>query len=170
MFSTTSIFTSAPLSKDDVKLASLVPDKRYPHMDALITELKLTPDEDYANNLDKNFSGRVSGESNSFFKLAITRFLSAKLEIEMFKTYHVTAKEARIYELREPKAIFRKLCELDTVKKWLQDGYIDKQKTYFVIGYRTLLNARQGRRKPTPHNGEYLEIIFQDPGESLCRG
>ena len=146
MPSTTCIFTRTPLSKDDVKLASLVPDKRYPHMDAL-KKIELKPDEDYTNNLDKNFSDRMSAESSSFFKLAITRLFSAELEKEASNTFHVTAEEGRIYELREPKKIFKKLCELDDVKQWLQDGYLDNQKTYFVIGYRTLLNAKLSRQE-----------------------
>src|SRR5438045_4731376 len=54
----------------------------------------------------------------------------------------VSADHARIYMLRQPKIMFEKLCKEETVQKWLQQNYINKQKIYFTIGYRTLLNAK----------------------------
>jgi hypothetical protein len=141
MSSFTFIFTTAPYQKSDVPLASLIPDKRYPNQDAL-TKIVLKEGEDYSITIDKNFDGRIHLESNSFFKTAVTSIFSTEWGKESENSFHVTAEEGRIYALRQPKAIFKKLCEIEEVQKWLQEGYIDKQKTYFVIGYRTLLNAK----------------------------
>lgn len=132
---------STPYSKNAVPLASLVPDIRYPHMDAL-ANIDVKEGEDYLVDIDMNFDGRVHVESDSFFKAAITRMFSAEWEKDSRSTFNVTAKEARIYALRRPKDIFKRLCELEAVRKWLQEGYLDKQKSYLVVGYRTLLNAK----------------------------
>ena len=65
-------------------------------------------------------------------------------------TFNVTADEARVYSLLNPKNVFKTLCDDNEVKKWLQDGYQDKQDSYLVIGYRTLLNAHlTSRTRPT---------------------
>ena len=167
MHSKTWIFTGTPLSKDDVKLGSLIPDKRYPHMDACDKALDLKPD-DYTNNRDEHFSGRLSLESNSFFRLAITRLLSAKLETEKSKTYHIKAEEGCIYELRQPKTVFQNLCKLDEVKKWLEDTYGDNQKPRFVIGYRTLLNAKLVRQDHRSTEGSGTLKVPTGPDPTPC--
>jgi len=145
MPSSTFIFTSTPYAKSAVPLASLVPDKRYPHMDAL-SKIEVKEGDDYSVTIDKNFNGRVHIESDSFFKATITRIFSVEWEKETTDTFHVTAEEGRVYALRQPKAIFKKLCALEDVRKWLEEGFVDKQKTYLVIGYRTLLDAKLVRQ------------------------
>lgn len=114
-------------------------------MDAL-AKIDLKDGEDYSVDIDMNFDGRMFTESNSFFQAAITRIFSTNWEKDSRSTFNVTAKEARIYALRRPKDIFKRLCELEAVRKWLQEGYLDKQKSYLVVGYRTLLNAKLVRR------------------------
>ncbi|KAK4960804.1 hypothetical protein LTR66_012869, partial [Elasticomyces elasticus] len=141
MPSSTFVFTSAPSAKEDVLLASLIPDKRYPGEDALAV-LRLDEEKDVTVRVDKNFKGRMDTGSDSFFKAMVTRLFSMSWESETNSNFQVSADEGRIYALRQPKALFKQLCTLAKVRKWLQEGYLDKQDTYFVIGYRTLLNAK----------------------------
>lgn len=71
--------TTTPLAKNDVQLASLIPDWRKHHQDALNKlemKIELVSDEDYTNSLDKYFSNGISDESKSFFKVAIARIVS----------------------------------------------------------------------------------------------
>jgi len=75
--------------------------------------------------------------SSSVFKDAIMRLFGVPDD-----TFNVIADEARVYSLLYPKTVFKTLCDDEEVQRWLQDGYQDKQSSYLVVGYRTLLNAR----------------------------
>jgi len=145
------IFTSSPLAKDDVRLGSLVPDIRYPHMDALSIK-ELESEKDFSNNLDQNFEGRLNSEANLSFSLALTTLFSAIFQKVSSEEWVVRAGEGRIYELRKPKDIFKELCKNKETQKWLQEGYVDKQETYMVIGYRTLVNAKLVRQENRSRN------------------
>jgi len=108
---------------------------RHPNQDSL-RKIDVVEGTDYSVNVDLNFSGRMAIPSSSIFKNAVMRLFGAADD-----TFSVTADEARVYSLLQPKTVFKVLCDDNEVKKWLQDGYQDKQDSYLVIGYRTLLNA-----------------------------
>src|SRR5271154_5737868 len=139
------IFTSTPYATNDIPLGSLIPNIRSPAQDAL-KKAKLKKGVDYLVNADENFSGRITDESKTFFKAAITRVFSSMLDFESQDTFYVTSETARRYELRQPNLVFHQLCQDDDVKKWLEEGYHDKQDSHLVIGFRTLLNARLFRK------------------------
>jgi hypothetical protein len=91
-------------------------------------------------------------------------------ESEMSNSFQALANESRSYTPLQPKVLFERLCALEKVREWLKMGYIDKQDTYFVIGYRTLLNAklvRQDQHSSKNTDGEriyairYLKIGFK---------
>ena len=75
MSSSTFILTSAHYAKEDVPLASLVPDIRYPNQDAL-TKIEVRELDDYSGNIDKEFQLPQNFESKSFFKAAIAGIFS----------------------------------------------------------------------------------------------
>jgi hypothetical protein len=95
-------------------------------------------------DLDKNFQTGLAVQSGSFVKRAIIKLFSIVRETET--GLDIVTEAARLYALSQPEAIFNRLCKLDEVKTWLEKKYIEEKKTYFVIGYRTLLNARIVRR------------------------
>jgi hypothetical protein len=148
------ILTKSPSEIDDIPLASLVPDRSSP-----TTDLKIpyrVKEEEFSKNLDKNFDGTIRSTSENWFQLSISRWLSAILKAERSSTFHVSAEKGFIYMLRQPKAVFKQAVASDDVKEWLEEGYLDKQDTWFVIGLRTFINARlyQERRKDVEASGK----------------
>lgn len=143
------VFTSSPFSKDDIRLASLVPDLSTPSTDAM-TAYDVT-DSEYSKNTDKNFDGKINDASENWFQLLISRFLSFVLKSEKSATFHVSAAEGSIYLLRQPREIFNTIASKDEVKEFLEEQYIDKQDTWFVIGYRTFINAKLYRERRKAH-------------------
>lgn len=138
--STTFILTRTPYTRSDVPLGSLVPDKRYPHQDGLV-KIDVREGEDYLVDIDKNFQGWVNLQSGGSFREAVGRIISATTGRVTDSSYYVKAELARLYALRQPKAIFKTLCEMADVREWLEEGYKDKQNSYLIVGYRTLLDA-----------------------------
>lgn len=138
MPSSTFIFTTTPLPKDSVALASLIPDKRSPDQDALQQiQVQLT---DFSISDDMDFKGRMDAQSDTLFKY------------EKSDNFHVTASLARNYILRQSQLMFEKLCKEETVKIWLEKNFKRNPKIYFVVGHRTLLDAKLPQKEQ--HNAE----------------
>jgi hypothetical protein len=134
------IFSPAPFSLSDVPIASLVSDLRYPNQDALSV---LTPEEpnDLSVRPQKDFKTLLESDATFSFHAHVTRLLRLSRGKSSRGTLDLSAKEGKIYELKSPKAIFRKLCGDPKVRTWLQEGIEDKQDTYFVTALRTSLDA-----------------------------
>jgi hypothetical protein len=165
MTSPTFILTTSPFGKDDIPLASLVPDRRSPSTD-LKTPYDVKPD-DYSKNQDKNFDGLISSGSETWFKLLLTRFLSAALNSEKTASFKVTADNGYIYMLKQPKSLFKKVVSGEAIKEWLEQEYRDGQETWFVIGYRTFVNAKlfRERHKSREASGKGAAPIGQPVGD-----
>jgi hypothetical protein len=133
-------FTFSPYAKRDVRLASLIPNKRYPNQDALI-KVELTED-DYTNNQDRNFAGCLDLGSKISFSGEFSKAISLAWKSQTSHIIQVTAEEARVYELKQPNELFTRLCKDKDVQKWLQSTYRGQCRPRFVTGYRTLLNAK----------------------------
>lgn len=145
--SSTFIFTSTPYAREDIPLAGLVPDKRYPHQD-VFSVLEVEEGKDFSVRIDKLFNQKISGESKSFFRRTIMNIFSASADGKTKNSIQVSSAEGRIYELRQPKALFDMLCTWEEVQKWLEDTYISGEDVYFIVGYRTLINGILGLQEP----------------------
>jgi hypothetical protein len=145
------ILTTSPFAKASIPLGSLVPDRSSPATDLLTTEGITT--FDYSKVLDKNFDALISGGSDTWFEVLFSNFLSFVLRVERTAKFHVTADKGYIYLLNKPKAIFDKLFEKEDTKKWLEEGYLDKQDTWFIVGFRTFVNAKLHRERRKASEG-----------------
>jgi len=139
-------FTHTPYKKDDILLASLVPNKHYPNQD-MIAKVVIEEGEDYSVAIDANISSRAEAASDSFFKTALTRLFSLAGNASDNTVCDIVAEKALIYELRQPTAMFERICAQDSVRKWLQEQHRWGQRSYFIVGYRTLVNAKLNRRQ-----------------------
>ncbi|KAH6983624.1 hypothetical protein BKA56DRAFT_482926 [Ilyonectria sp. MPI-CAGE-AT-0026] len=151
MAASTFILTSTPPSIDEVRLGSLVPDIRNPEQDAL-TPVQVEEFKDFQTKVDKNFAGHISAGSDSFLCATLSRLFSVALGANSNESFKVSAQEARMYTLSQPRTLFRRICESPKAKEWLEEGYLDKQDTFLVVGYRTLLNARLVRHDQRASN------------------
>ncbi|RTE82289.1 hypothetical protein BHE90_003220 [Fusarium euwallaceae] len=129
--------------RENVSLASLVPTIQYPDQDFLVAVS--VKEEDVSIHIDRALSEYFPVRSetmNTGLKNALRRvFLQSSGQ---FTTNHwyVQASESRTYMLRQPRAIFKSICLLPDVRSWLGELFLDGQQAYFIIGYRTALNAR----------------------------
>ncbi|KAK1249005.1 hypothetical protein MKX08_007225, partial [Trichoderma sp. CBMAI-0020] len=139
------IMTKTLYGMGDLALASLIPDHRYPHLDALVARVV---------EADRDFS--VSSEHNIHDVFHATSMPTAQLRHRFAKWFNITsdsitannsalwqmqAEESRLYMLRQPRAIFKGLCSNLTVRQWLQDILEDQGDAHLLIGYRSVINA-----------------------------
>lgn len=130
----------------DLTLARLVPDYRYPHLDALVVrEVELGKDisisSDY-NIYESFYTAPVQG-------LRLTRRLAKWFQFTFDPSsknsatqWQMQAEESRLYMLRQPQAIFKELCSNPTARQWLQETFEYRADAFFLIGYRSVINAK----------------------------
>ena len=134
------IFTISPFELGDVPLASLVPDVRYPNQDAL-TVLKTLPQDAYTKRPQADFSGQLSSDKRKPLRIQLTKLLSFSLHASNSDKINIKAQQGWIYELNQPKTLFKELCEQEQVRTWLREGLESQMKSYFVVGQRTFEDA-----------------------------
>jgi hypothetical protein len=133
-------FTSTPYPKDVIALGTLIPDKRYPNLDAFPN-----PDvkpEDISSGDDKNFDAYLHAGSETSFQGMLGKIFTFGTTASSNETHRFTSDEAQMYFLKRPRDVFKALCAKEEVRKWLEEERENEAKTYFIIGYRTLTNAK----------------------------
>ncbi|RVD89554.1 uncharacterized protein DFL_000557 [Arthrobotrys flagrans] len=165
-------------AKEDISLASLIPDRRYPNQDAL-AELQLEEWRDYSISVDRNFSDFVksNAKSNSGFKRAISRIFLSPAVKEVGGDVQILAEESRVYMMRQPRNVFKQLSTLPSVREWLADYYLNSEEdVYFIVGYRTLVNAQfvgadlkvdRKARQNRSHPGARENYRYETTGERI---
>jgi hypothetical protein len=137
------IFTTAPFHVDDIPLGSFVPDVRYPHQDALPS--KALPSEAFSKRSQKSFSGIMDSDKQKSFRIQLIKLVNFTAKGSNSENFTLRADRGWIYELRQPKALFKELCSTDEVRRWLREGLESSQNSYFVVGLRTFENAVVGK-------------------------
>jgi hypothetical protein len=140
------ILTNVPFLLEDVQLASLVPDIRNPHQDAL-SALEVIKGVDFSVRDQRNLKVLLNSAESSFFRTHLTKLASLYHKGSENGRLELSTTEGRVYELKQPKSLFKKLCSMQTVRTWLQEGIEDGQETYFIVGFRTFLNAMTSEQK-----------------------
>ncbi|KAF3152659.1 hypothetical protein TWF569_002962 [Orbilia oligospora] len=165
-------------AKEDISLASLIPDRRYPNQDAL-AEIQLEEWKDYSMSIDRNFSDFVksNAKSNSGFKRALSKIFLSPTVKEVGGDVQILAEESRVYMMRQPREIFKQLSGRQSVRDWLTDYYMNSDEDiYFIVGYRTLVNAQfvatdlkvnQKTRHSRSHPGPRENYRYETTGERI---
>ncbi|KAF3316651.1 hypothetical protein TWF173_001933 [Orbilia oligospora] len=165
-------------AKEDISLASLIPDRRYPNQDAL-AEIQLEEWKDYSVSIDRNFSDFVksNAKSNSSFKRALSKIFLSPTVKEVGGDVQILAEESRVYMMRQPREIFKQLSGRQSVRDWLTDYYMNSDEDiYFIVGYRTLVNAQfvatdlkvnQKARQSRSHPGPRENYRYETTGERI---
>lgn len=135
------IMSNVPYTLQDIQLASLVPNILNPHQDALHPPA-LVAGSDFSWRNQQDVHIWLANTEESLLATQLTRLISLSYSQGMNKTLRLSSCEGRIYELKQPKSLFRRLCSQDNVKTWLQDGIEDGADSYFIIGFRTFFNAK----------------------------
>ncbi|KAK4031727.1 hypothetical protein C8A01DRAFT_21110 [Parachaetomium inaequale] len=133
--------TSVPYNLDDISLGSLISDIRQPHQDVFCVQ-ELAPGlPDVSVRTEHNIQYDLQASDSSWFELQLSRLINASLNRSHDEAVTISAFQGRIFELRNPKAHFSKLCERQDFKEWFQEGIEGSQSSYMVVGYRTFDDA-----------------------------
>lgn len=138
------ILSNVPYTLEDVQLASLVPDILNPHQDALHPQA-LVAGSDFSWRNQQDVHVWLANTQESLLASHLTRLISLSYSRDVKKSLRLSSCEGRIYELKQPKSLFRRFCSQDNVKTWLQEGVEGGADSYFITGFRTFFNARLAR-------------------------
>lgn len=105
MSSPTFILTTSPFAKDEIPLASLIPNRKNPNEDIFVPYK--VEETDYSRTVDKNFDATITGHSSTSFETLLASILATVFHIEYDSTFHMTADEGFMYTLKQPKRIFQ---------------------------------------------------------------
>lgn len=104
--------TNSPFSKEQISLGTFVSDILNPHQNAKpTTPPNLTYGVDYTSRLDRCIIESLPGDASASLRLRLARLFSAMMYGTAAHDYSVSASEARIYELSQPKALFNQLLQ-----------------------------------------------------------
>ena len=135
------IFTKVPYNLTDIPLASLVPNIKAPHQDALRGKMAIKK-SDYSKRRQDGIRGFLDSCQSSLIKAQLTRLMQVVFGKGSSDELFVQANVGFVYELHDPKIVFGKLCQDIDVQEWLTDGYASSGQSYLVTGWRTFAHAR----------------------------
>ncbi|PVH97453.1 hypothetical protein DM02DRAFT_567926, partial [Periconia macrospinosa] len=134
--------TDIPYTLNDVHLASLITNIKQPNTDAQLAPRTLHLNEEFTFRHQKNFkfvydldaSLSVTAQLTRLLTLAALRSKSDKLRFE--------SAEGRIYELSQPRKLFREFCSDPEVRQWILQQHDDDEDIFFICGLRTFTDVR----------------------------
>ncbi|KAG9656709.1 hypothetical protein KCU98_g5657, partial [Aureobasidium melanogenum] len=145
------LVTATPYALEAIALASLVPDRRCPDQDAFkALDIKA---KDFTKTHDSNFISTIDANRDSSVSAAVTRLFSAMFSSSKQTQSRLTANGAYVYKLNQPKVLFQQLCENSEARDWLEDGCRQDLESYFVVGFRTLVDAKVEDVRKKSHSG-----------------
>ncbi|KUJ16026.1 uncharacterized protein LY89DRAFT_685884 [Mollisia scopiformis] len=128
-----------------IRLGSLIPNISQPDQDAF-TGLTLEPGTDYFIHPQANLGKLIKTTTNKSFALQVIQLLTSSFSKSNSDSQWLEECEVRHYQLRQPKALFKKTCESDEAKEWLQNEVeYGSRAVYFTVGYYTAVDATVGR-------------------------
>jgi hypothetical protein len=147
MAPSTFILTSSPFIRDQIALASFVPNVRQPHQDA--KRPYAVKSSDYTIQPDDDFEGLINAGSKSFFNIFATKLAVFSLRREEGSELHVVAKKGNIYSLNSPNSLFEEIAfgkeTGEGMQKWFELCKHRNIKPRFVVAYRTFVDAQVSR-------------------------
>lgn len=158
-------------AREDIQLASLIPDIKDIDLDSLESVLPLESDDYTVRDVD-DFTGLFNGHSDNTFQGFLAQIASWTTQRTKDANTALTAHRGRIYTLRKPNLWFRRLCEKEEVRVWLQEQIEDGNDTaYFVVGLHTLFDAAtsEGLALASEHRGA-IAVPIADSNSPLVAG
>ncbi|KAK6511198.1 hypothetical protein TWF481_000119 [Arthrobotrys musiformis] len=159
------ILTNRFYTKDGISLGSLVPDRRYPNQDAFVSsDIILENGRDFLVSVDTNFNAFVDAraKSSSAFKRALGKLFLPPFVKGVEGDVRVISKESCVYTLLQPRTLFKKLSQEDHFNEWLRDGWVSKKTLYFIVGYRTVIDAQFIGKEIKPSRNRRLPAEMAD--------
>ena len=132
--------------REAIPLGSIIPDIHCPLQDAYPSDpsenIELQEGRDYLVRDQANFGTFLQTTKGLSFKAVLSKLLSASHESEETNNKWLAQAKTRIYELKQPNELWRKLCSAEATRAWLQGAITRGLSTlYFVVSYYTITDA-----------------------------
>ncbi|KAL4891096.1 hypothetical protein BDV59DRAFT_183209 [Aspergillus ambiguus] len=127
-------------SQEDVQLASLIPNIDDIDLDSLESVLPVQS-TDYTVRKLEDVTTAIRATNSSKFQAFLSRFASWDSQRSAHANLDLTAQKGHVYTLKKPSQWFRRLCERDEVRRWLQEQIEYENEVHFVVGLYTLFDA-----------------------------
>ncbi|KAE8381174.1 hypothetical protein BDV26DRAFT_278948 [Aspergillus bertholletiae] len=127
-------------SQEDVQLASLIPNINDIDLDTLESVLPVQT-TDYTVRKLEDVTTAIRATNSSKFQAFLSRVASWDSQRSAHANLDLTAQKGRVYTLKKPTQWFRRLCEREEVRRWLQEQIEYENEVHFVIGLYTLFDA-----------------------------
>jgi hypothetical protein len=147
------LLTNVPYNKKDIPLGGLLSDIRYPNQDVLNVANVAEGSQHVAVRTENNIQHDLQTSERSWFDAQISRLVATSYQRSLNDNVRISSREGRIYELKQPRALFKSLCENSEVKEWLEEDIKSGSKSYMIVGYRTFSDA-----STVAHQGSSKEI------------
>lgn len=147
-------------SKDDVNLASLIPNIADMELDALESVLSIEGSDYTVRDVDDNIA-TFKAEKDRDFRAFLSKLLDLTSQRSTQAGLQVASRTGRIYTLKQPSSWFRRLCESTEVREWLQEQIEDGNDVHFVIGLQTLFDTTtaEGLALRSTHGGTLTAAV-----------
>ncbi|KAF1345094.1 hypothetical protein BDV97DRAFT_41046 [Delphinella strobiligena] len=121
-------------------LGTLVESLMNPIMDAYKPALPL-PEDAVLPTAASSFDVLSSSSKSTSFRVALTRLLDTSHSIDGGRGTRLQSAQVKRYQLRQPRAIFKALCQEDeATRTWLEQGIQAGNKSYMVVELQTVVD------------------------------
>ncbi|KAI9826048.1 MAG: hypothetical protein M1832_000497 [Thelocarpon impressellum] len=125
---------------EEVRLGGLVSELLSPQTNAFSSTLPLESENVYIDE-NEDFGTTLARSRDDAFRSSLTRLLNTMVKAGAEESVQLSSAKSRNLELRQPRKVFTELCALPAAREWLESGVREGEKSYLVIGYRTVSNA-----------------------------
>ncbi|KAF2238010.1 hypothetical protein EV356DRAFT_508587 [Viridothelium virens] len=139
------------LPANALNLGGLVESVKNPVMDAYMPKIPLLEDS-ILSMPAKSFQALLSSNNSTSFRLALTKLLKTSHNIQDGSDVSLQSMKVNRYQLKQPKQIFKKLCQEDEeARNWLNDGIQAGNKSYLVVELQIAENPTLSAKKTKSH-------------------
>ena len=134
------VLLSSLIPVKEVRLGGLVCELLSPQTNAFASTLPPEAEDVYVDE-NEDFGTTLASSRDDAFRANLTRLLKTENKISNEESVHLSSAKSRTLELRQPRKVFTQLCTLREAREWLESGVREGDKSYLVIGYRTVSDA-----------------------------
>jgi hypothetical protein len=122
-------------------------------MDAHPLKQPLAVDETL-QTMGQDFETLVSSARTNSFRLMLTRLLNNDNNWTDSKDVRLASVQVNRYQLRQPKAFFRKLVEDEQARAWLNESIESGRKSYMIVELQTAFDPSLSRNHSKEHSAD----------------
>jgi hypothetical protein len=122
-----------------------------PTMDAHQLD-KLLTDDDMLRSKGQDFEALVASANTNSFRLMLTRLLTNEHSRTNKDEVHLASVQVNRYQLRQPKALFRKLVQEEQARAWLNESIEGGRKSYMIVELQTAFDPSLSQAHDKKHS------------------